>query len=259
MFGNDIRLIGMIHVGALPGTPKAGLSVARLVERAVGDARTLANAGFHGLIIENMHDVPYLRKNIGPEIVAVMTRIAQAVREEVEIPFGVQILAGANREAMAVAHATGGTFIRTEGYVFASVADEGIFDEADAGQLLRERRRIGAEKVKVLADIKKKHSSHSLTSDVSIGDMAKGAQFCGADGVIVTGGATGQPTSASDVRAVREAVDIPVLVGSGVTPETAGRLLEHADAMITGSSIKEKGLWMNPIDPERAAAVVESI
>src|SRR6185295_17642379 len=110
------------------------------------------------------------------------------------LPLGVQVLAGANKEALAVAHAAGCQFIRAEGFVFAHVADEGLMPEADAGSLLRYRRAIGAEHIAVLADIKKKHSSHAITADVDLAETAKAAEFFGAEGVVVTGTATGEPT-----------------------------------------------------------------
>lgn len=259
LFGRDGALIGMIHVGALPGTPRHDRPLAEVVRSAAAEARLLAESGFDAILLENMHDVPYLRREVGPEIVAAMTAIGSAVRESVELPLGLQILAGANREAVAVALAIGARFIRAEGFAFAAVADEGLLDEADAGPLLRYRRAIGAESVSVLADIKKKHSAHALTADVGLAETAKAVGFLGADGVIVTGTATGEPTSVDELARVRAATELPVLVGSGVTPETVPELLRHADALIVGSWYKKDGLWSNPPDPARAGALAEAV
>ncbi len=138
IFARSNALIGMIHVQALPGTPRGSMPVEAIVSQAVDEARLLADAGFEGIILENMHDVPYLRRTVGPEIVAAMTTVGAAVREAASgVSLGIQILAGANKEALAVAHAVGAQFIRAEGFVFASIADEGLLDEADAGPLLR--------------------------------------------------------------------------------------------------------------------------
>jgi membrane complex biogenesis BtpA family protein len=252
-------LIGMVHVAALPGTPRHALSMTQIIDQAVGQAAALADAGFDALLIENMHDAPYLRRDVGPEIIAAITAVGAAVRAAVALPLGVQILAGANKAALAVAHAVGGQFIRAEGYVFASVADEGLLDEADAGPLLRYRRQIGADDIAVFSDIKKKHSSHALTADVDIAETARGAEFFGADGVIVTGCATGEPCDTGELAAVRSATKLPVLVGSGVTPETVAGLLEHADALIVGSFVKRDGLWSNPLDAGRAKKLAQAV
>ncbi len=110
--------------------------------------------------------------------------------------------------AVAIAHACGASFIRVEGFVFAHVADEGLI-ETTAGSLLRYRRTIGAESVRVFADIKKKHSAHAITADVDIVETAKAAAFFLADGLIVSGVSTGQPADPSEVEAVSSAVSIP--------------------------------------------------
>ena len=107
-----------------------------LEARAVQEAKLYREAGVDGLMIENMHDTPYLRGRVGPEIVAAITLIARAVKEAARLPCGVQILAAANQEAVAVAHAAGLDFIRAEGFAFAHVADEGII-ESSAAELLR--------------------------------------------------------------------------------------------------------------------------
>ncbi|MFO0646978.1 MAG: BtpA/SgcQ family protein [Polyangiales bacterium] len=246
-------LIGMLHAGALPGTAHAREPLDAIVERAVSEAKIYRDAGFNALLLENMHDRPYLNGAVGPEIVASMTAIAREVRRAVSLPLGIQVLAAANREALAVALASGASFVRVEGFAFAHVADEGII-EASAGPLLRYRRAIGAEQVRVFADIKKKHSAHAITADVSLAETARAAEFFSADGVIVTGAATGAPAAPADVDAVRDGATLPVLVGSGVTPENM-RLYARAHGFIVGSSVKRGGRWSNALDPEAVRAV----
>jgi len=253
LFGAPRALIGMVHVGALPGTPAAHHSVEKLVQHAVAEARAYRDAGFTAVAIENMHDRPYLNGVVGPEVTAAMTAIGREVKRETGLPLGVQVLAGANREALAVAHACGAEFVRVEGFVFAHVADEGLI-ESSAGDLLRYRRAIGAERVRVFADIKKKHAAHALTADVSLAETARAAEFFLADGVVVTGAATGEPAEATDVREARAATRLPVLVGSGLSPENLARYAA-ADGFLVGSSVKQGGHWSQPLDPEAVRAV----
>lgn len=253
-------LIGMVHVGALPGAPRSSLSVDQLAEQAAGEARTLVAAGFDAVMIENMHDAPYVNGPHGPEVTAAMTAVGAAVRESIgpKVTLGVQVLSGGWREALAVALACNGQFVRVENFVYSHVADEGLMAEAVAGPLLRYRRAIGAEHVAVLADIKKKHASHALTGDLTIGDCAHAAEFFGADGVIVTGAFTGREADEADLRATRAACTLPVLVGSGVTPQNVRAMLKHADAVIVGSSIKADGHWSKPVHGARVKAVVKA-
>lgn len=256
--GKANALLGMVHVGALPGTPRAQEPVAVLAERAAQEAELLRAAGFDSVVVENMHDTPYLAREVGPEIVASMATVTRAVVAACDLPVGVQILAGANRAALAVALAAGASFVRAEGFVFASIADEGFLDRADAGPLLRYRRQIGADHVKILADIKKKHSSHAVTSDVGLDETARAAEFFGADGVVVTGTSTGAPTSIQDLDSVGTATTLPVVVGSGATPESIGDLFRVADGVIVGSWYKRDGLWSNAPDPDRARQLVDA-
>lgn len=256
IFGHAKALIGMIHLAALPGTPLGRKTVAEMARAAASEARVYRKAGFDGLLIENMHDVPYLNRTVGPEITAAMTVAGLEVRAAVDLPLGVQVLAGANRQALAIAHACGAAFIRAEGFTFAHVADEGLI-EADAGELLRYRRAIGAEGIHIFADIKKKHSAHTLTADVDLVETAHAAEFFLVDGVVVTGGATGQAASAEEVRAVSQAARVPTLVGSGITPDNL-TAYAGADAFIVGSWVKEDGHWARPLDPARAETLVHA-
>jgi len=170
-FGAPRALVGMLHLGALPGTPSASHSVEMLIQQTLTEARIYKDAGFTALAIENMHDRPYLKGAVGPEITAAMTAVAREVKRDTGLVLGIQVLAAANREALAVAHASGADFVRVEGFAYAHVADEGVI-ESCAGDLLRYRRTIGAERVLVFADIKKKHSAHAITADVSIVETA---------------------------------------------------------------------------------------
>jgi membrane complex biogenesis BtpA family protein len=252
-------LIGMVHVGALPTSPRAKLSVREIVAQAVMETKTLRDAGFDAILIENMHDVPYVNGPHDAATVAAMTMVATAVRDAAgAMPVGIQILSRGEKEALAVAHASGLDFVRCENFVFAHVADEGLLADAAAGPLLRYRRRLGAERIQIYADIQKKHASHAITSDLGLSDLAHGAEFFGADGLIVTGMMTGQPADVSDVATARKATKLPILVGSGVTPDQLGALFAYADALIVGSWIKTGGVWSNAVDAGRAREMVRA-
>ncbi len=251
-------VVAMIHVGALPGTPRASEGQRELEDRACREAELYLSAGVDALALENMHDVPYMRGTVGPEIVAAMTGVACAVRRLTDRPIGLQLLAGAGREAIAVALAAGLEFIRVEGFVFAHVADEGII-QACAGDLLRYRRAMGADHVAVFADIKKKHCSHAITADQDIVEAAHAAEFFLADGVIVTGRSTGDPADLSELSRVKAGVGVPVLVGSGVTVDNVHEYLPDADALIVGSHFKQGGHWARPVELDRVKRFMERV
>jgi hypothetical protein len=250
-------VIGMVHVDPLPGTPRNTLAMDQIVENSLKEVRLYLEAGVDALMIENMHDVPYMNTIVGPEIVASMTIVGQAVRKASKLPVGIQVLAAANKEAIAIAQAADLQFIRAEGYVFAHVADEGTMNSC-AGEIMRYRKQIGADNVLVFTDIKKKHSAHAITADVSIAETAKAAEFFLSDGVIVTGVATAVPADLKDLASVKKAVKIPVLIGSGVTEENMETYMD-ANALIVGSYFKKDGYWGNNVDVQKTKSFMNKI
>lgn len=251
-------IIGMIHLQALPGTPTYGGSVEAIKAHALEEARQYQAAGIDAICLENMHDVPYLKRSVGPEISSLMAVIASAVKAESGLPCGIQILAGANQAALAAALAADLDFIRAEGFVFGHLGDEGLFD-ADAGPLLRYRRQIGAEHIRIFTDIKKKHSAHALTADVDLLETARAAAYFRADGLLITGGSTGYPADLEALKALQGVVNVPILVGSGLRADNVADYLPLADGCIVGSWFKKGGHWTGPLDPERVRRFMDRV
>ncbi|RMD49665.1 MAG: BtpA family membrane complex biogenesis protein [Ignavibacteria bacterium] len=256
IFEKEKLLFGMVHTLASPGTPKYGSNVEEIIDTALSEAEILFNNNFDGIIIENMHDVPYLNRNVGPEVVSLMSIIGYEIKKEFQKPVGIQILAGANKEALAVAKAAGLDFIRAEGFVFSHIADEGLMN-SDAGELLRYRKLIDAEDILIFTDIKKKHSSHNITADVDIVETAKAAEFFLSDGLIITGKSTAQEADINEIKNVYENTSLPVLIGSGITEENLENYFPYANGFIVGSYLKENSDWKNRIDSKRVSKLSE--
>ena len=255
VLGISKPIIGVIHVKALPGTPNYDGDAKNIIEQAKKESFIYKNNGIDVVAIENMHDVPYLKRKVGPEIISFMSIIGYEIKNQTELPCGIQILAGANKEALAAAHSAGLDFIRSEGFVF---AHEGLI-ESDAGELLRFRKMIGAEDILIFTDIKKKHSSHSITSDVEIVETAKAAEFFLSDGVILTGTSTGKETDIDELKKVRDAVIVPVFIGSGLTADNIEKYFPVADAFIVGSHFKFDGSWINDVDKDRVKDFMQKV
>ncbi len=257
MFGNACSLIGTVHLPPMPGAAGYCGNVRDIFDSVIGDAVAYKEEGFDALIVENTHDTPYLKGAVHPETVSAMTYITGEIQKRVGLPMGVQVLAGANLEALAIAVALGLDFIRVEGFVFAHVGDEG-FHDACAPALLRRRFDLKADRVKIFADIKKKHASHAITADVDLAESARAAEFFKADGVVVTGVRTGSAPSPDEAREAKESVDISVLIGSGVDPDNLRDFASCSDALIIGSYVKEGGKWQNPVDRERCREIMKA-
>jgi uncharacterized protein len=251
-------IIGMVHLLPLPGTPNYDGSIDKIYATALGEAKIYAEAGIDAILIENMHDVPYLKIDVGPEISSTMAVICHEIKKSTCLPTGIQILAGANKPALAVAKAANLDFIRAEGFVFGHLADEGYFDSC-AGELLRYRKTIDAEYIAIFTDIKKKHSSHALTSDVNIVETAIAAEYFLSDGLILTGTSTGKEADLEEVKSVKDKVHLPVIIGSGVTLANVENYFENADALIIGSYFKHEGKWNQPLSKEKITEFMSKI
>jgi membrane complex biogenesis BtpA family protein len=242
-------VIGMVHLRALPGSPRWDGDMAAVVRGALDDARALAEGGVDALLVENHGDVPFTARRVDAASVAGMAVAVGEIRRAVPLAVGVNVLS-----ALAVAAATGARVVRVNVHVGAVAADQGII-ESDAHDTLRYRRLLGVD-VAILADVQAKHGLP--LAPMPLEQEARDCYARGlADALVVSGAATGEPTPMADLKRVRGAVpEAPLLVGSGASPETVAELLSVADAVIVGTSIKRDGRLANPVDVARVRRLV---
>lgn len=249
-------LAAMIAVQPLPGSPAYGGDNDAIVAAALSDLQHYAEAGVDALLLENSHDLPYIKPPLPVAAVEFMKRLAREVRQRFAGPIGIQMLEAANETALEIAHDADLDFLRVEGYVFAHVGGAGII-EGCAGQLLRRRKELGCEQIKIFGDVKKKHCSHALTGDLDILDEIKQAEFFLVDGVIVTGARTTEPPNVSELRRVKKMAHVPVVIGSGMTPENIPTYYPLADGFIVGSTFRQDGRFWGELEPKRLAAFMK--
>jgi len=253
-------VIGVIHSWPLPGAPRyRGATMAEITEYALGEARAYAAGGVDGLIVENHGDIPFLKPHaIGPETAAAMAVMADAVRREVGLPVGINVLANGAHTALAVAKAAGAGFIRVNQWSNAYVANEGIV-EGPAATALRYRRTLAADDVRIFADVHVKHGAHAITADRSIEELARDNEFFDADVAIATGQRTGDAATPDEIATIKAATTLPVVVGSGVNAENIGDIFSVADGVIVASSLKVDGVWWNAVDPARVDTFMAAV
>lgn len=253
-------VIGVVHAPPLPGSPSYdGAPIERIYEQATADAVRYREAGLDGIIVENHGDIPFVKPDeIGQETAAVMGVMADRVRRAVGLPVGINVLANGAETAMAVAKAGQASFIRVNEWANAYVANEGIV-EGPAGRATRYRAWLHAREVFVFADVHVKHGAHAIVADRSLAELVRDAEFFDADVLIATGQRTGDAASLDEVRSIKEAAALPVVIGSGVDEENAADLLDVADGLIVASSLKRDGVWWNEVDPARAASFMRLV
>ncbi|HLV79702.1 MAG TPA: BtpA/SgcQ family protein [Chthonomonadaceae bacterium] len=247
-------LVGMVHLVPMPGSARdSGQSMEDILARAVADAQALEAGGADAVLVENFFDAPFAREAVPPHTVAAMTRAVQAVREAVSVPVGVNVLRNDALAALAIAHVCGAQFVRINVYVGAAVTDQGLIQGAARATVLY-RKELRAD-VALWADVFVKHAAQLGTT--SLEEAARDAVERGlADALIVSGAATGAPTSVEDARRVKAAApQTPVLIGSGFSVESAPALLAYADGAIVGTSLKRDERVVEPVDAARVRAL----
>ena len=258
MFGVEKPIIGMVHLWPLPGAPGyTGYGMETIVERALRDAKALVEGGVDGLIVENMWDLPYyVGRDVPPETIAAQAVAAREVVKAVDVPVGVNVIHNGGRVTLAIAVAAGADFIRVCLLTGARVWDTGELDRGCAAELLRARKSLGAEHIKIFADVDKKHSVPFPGIDLAT--HIEWTEFYLADALIVSGKMTGAAPELEKVKRAKEVAHRPVLLGSGTTAENIAQFLRYADGAIVGTALKVDGIAENPVDVERVKRYMEA-
>jgi hypothetical protein len=255
VFGTTKPIVGMVHLKPLPGAPRhdhaAGMQ--GIMDAALYDAEALVKGGIDAVQVENQWDRPFQKpEDIGPETVAAMAAVAARLRQEFDTPLGVTVHLNGVEQALAIAIAAQCQWIRAFELANAYIANAGIV-QAAGPRLMRYRAALRAEKVMVFGDFHVKHGSHQIISDRSIPEQAEDVETQLGDAVIVTGVKTGTPPDREDVAVIRGVVDLPILIGSGLSADNLPELLPLIDGAVVGSSFKEEGVLSRPVDRKRVS------
>ncbi|KQY40296.1 BtpA family membrane complex biogenesis protein [Rhizobium sp. Root491] len=259
IFGRDKALIGMVHCPPFPGAPRyRGAAMDAIYDVCMRDAEALIEGGMHGLLVENHGDIPFSKpEDIGHETAAFMSVVTDRVARATGVPLGINVLANAPIPAFAIAMAGGAKFIRVNQWANAYVANEG-FMEGRAAEAMRYRSLLRAEHIKVFADSHVKHGAHAITADRSIDELTRDLAFFDADAVIATGQRTGNSATMAEIEEIGQATHLPLLVGSGVGEANIVEILKRTSGVIVASSLKQGGVWWNPVEPARVRSFVEA-
>ena len=257
VFKTSHPVIGVLHLLPLPTSPRWQGDLQAVIDRAEQEATALASGGVHGIIVENFFDAPFTKGSVDPAVVSAMGLVVQRLQTLVTVPIGLNVLRNDARSAMAIATCTGAAFIRVNVLTGVMATDQGLI-EGCAHDLLRYRKELGSP-VKILADVLVKHA-RPLGSPNLITAVQETLHRGMADGIILSGWATGHPPSLEDLELAKAAAgDRPVFIGSGADWENIGTLMKAADGVIVASSLKRQGDINQPIDPIRVGQFVDAM
>jgi uncharacterized protein len=256
-FGTKKPIIAMVHLGALPGTPlydaEGGLT--KLLDDARKDLHALQGAGFDAIMFGNENDRPYAF-DVDAASTATMAAIIGALKPEITLPFGVNVLWDP-MATVALAAATGATFCR-EIFTGTYASDMGVW-APDAGKALRYRDSLSRNDLLMLYNVSAEFAD-SLDRR-PLPDRARSAVFSSIpDAVLVSGQITGEAAKMEDLEEVKAALpNTPVLANTGVKHETVGDVLAIADGCVVGSALKVDGHTWNAVDPDRARDFMDRV
>jgi uncharacterized protein len=257
IFKTSNPIIGVVHLLPLPTSPRWGGNLKAVVDRAEQEATALAAGGVHGIVVENFFDAPFPKDAVDPAVVSAMTLVVQQLKQMVTLPIGINVLRNDARSALAIASCVDASFIRVNVLTGVMATDQGLI-EGQAHELLRYRRELGSD-VKILADVLVKHARPLGTPNLTTA-VQETIQRGLADGIILSGWATGSPPNLEDLElASAAAKGTPVFIGSGASWENIPQLIQAADGVIVSSSLKRRGQIEQPIDPNRVRQFVEAM
>lgn len=260
-FGTSKPVVGMVHLNPLPGSPQFDGDRDSILEQARADARALEDGGVDAIMIENFGDAPFYPDDVPKHVVASMTRAAGVVAAETELPLGINVLRNDALASLAVAQAVDADFVRINVHTGARVTDQGVV-EGRAFETMRERDRLGCE-VAVFADHDVKHSAPLASGDFTAESFADNVERGLADATVLSGMGTGHSVDMTELETAAERreqfdLDVPLFVGSGVTPETVGDILSVADGVIVGTALKEGDESAGPVSESATRRLVEA-
>lgn len=252
-------VVGVVHVLALPGDPRnRGASFSEVERHSLEDVAALARGGVNAIIIENFGSAPFSKSRVPPHQAAALAIVARRARDVTDLPIGMNCLRNDAASALGIAAAAGGSFVRINVHVGAYVTDQGLV-EGRADRSLRYRQSLGLiDKIAILADVLVKHAAP--LAPISMAEAVRDTVERGlADGVIVSGSATGAPVNVAELEEARRAAGVaPVFIGSGFTPDLAATHGPLVDGIIVGTWVKRDGLISAPVDSDRVRRLIDA-
>jgi membrane complex biogenesis BtpA family protein len=225
-------------------------------DRALAEADIFNRCGVDGLIVENFRDKPFYPGRVPAETVASLAVVTREIGRLVSLPVGVNALRNDGEAALAAATAAGAHFIRVNVHMGAVVSEQGII-QGMSHETLRLRAALKSN-VLIFADVGVKHAApladRGLAAETR--DLAERGLV---DAIIVSGELTGSETKAEDVDVVRVHTSLPLLIGSGASPENIHKVFGKVEGFIVGSYFKKEGKGNNFVEEERVRKFVSRL
>ena len=252
-----MKIIGVVHLKALPGSPSYGNNLEQIYQNAKKDAEALKNGGVDSIIFENFGDTPFVKDSISKLTISHFVSIVNDIKRNIDLTIGVNVLRNDGEAAISIASATGASFVRINILSGTMYTDQGIV-EGKAHEILKLKKSLENE-IEIYADVFVKHAVPP--SGYTIENQTKELlDRAGADKIIITGDGTGKEIDYSQLIKLREIVPKEKLViGSGVNQQNIKEYKGIADILIIGTSFKINQDVNKSVDEQSVKKIVQMI
>ena len=226
MFGVQKPIIALLHLRAMPGDPLYGPgdSMDSVLATAREELHLLQDGGVDGILIANEFSLPY-EKKVSPVTVAAMGYLVGALRSEIRVPFGVNIVSNP-LATIDLAAATGASFVRST-FTGAYVGESGLTD-TDIATVLRRKKALGLDQLKLF--FKVNPESDVYLAERPLAKITKSMIFhCFPDALCVSGASAGTGCTAANIK----------------------EKLSFSDGACVGTAFKKDGKFANTVDGAR--------
>ena len=230
-------------------------TIEQVIDHAREDLLALQEGGVDAVMFSNEFSLPYLT-DVRTVTVACMGRIIGELKQDIKVPFGVNVLWDA-KKSLDLAAATGAKFVQ-EIFTGVYASDFGLWN-TNIGETIRHRKAVDATDVKLLFNILPEAAKYLADRDIE--GIAKSTVFNNRpDALCVSGLTAGSMTDTSILKRVKDTVpNTVVLANTGVRLENVEQQLSVADGAVVGTTFKKDGVFENHVDKERVARFMDKV